>query len=401
MGMELKDLREYLSMVLDMEENKFLQENAKAQLNSKISSLCIPKKFRGNVSSVNSGSPALGNANQKPISKEFDGSDIEENRRHLLEDNSKRLKQSLYPFLITVGVAIVTTIIYVIGVAANSDMMIILFGLLCIGSIGLSIKFLVDLFKDYLFASGEKRRINDSCDERLRLSRKQHDEQYQNYVQESKKLTAFMNEEKKRLYAEGAQRYYLYKQVSAIDKILNDTIKSLNKAYALNVIFPKYRNRNCIAMLNEYVQSGRCTTLEGHEGAYNLLESEIRMNSIISRLDTVISQLSNIGGHLAAIERGQQMMYMALQSIDSKASLIHKEALKTYEMQSNINSNIQNVNASVIQGNNAVKSLNDNVELLAYKQERVARELEYANRINYLAGRNNVSVFDNRPPHMQ
>ena len=46
-----------------------------------------------------------------------------------------------------------------------------------------------------------------------------------------------------------------------------------------------------IASFYEYLMAGRCTSLEGTGGAYNLYENEIRMNQIISQLDTVITSL--------------------------------------------------------------------------------------------------------------
>ncbi len=47
-------------------------------------------------------------------------------------------------------------------------------------------------------------------------------------------------------------------------------------------------------MFCEYFESGRCTTLEGHEGAYNIYENEIRLNLIITKLDDIITRLDRI-----------------------------------------------------------------------------------------------------------
>ena len=38
-------------------------------------------------------------------------------------------------------------------------------------------------------------------------------------------------------------------------------------------------------MFDEYLQSGRCYTLEGHEGAYNLYEEEKFKEIILTKLD--------------------------------------------------------------------------------------------------------------------
>ena len=70
--------------------------------------------------------------------------------------------------------------------------------------------------------------------------------------------------------------------------------KNLEQLYGLNIIFPKYRNMMAICSLYEYISSGRCDTLEGQAGAYNLYEMELRQNVIIGQLEKVISQLESI-----------------------------------------------------------------------------------------------------------
>lgn len=74
-------------------------------------------------------------------------------------------------------------------------------------------------------------------------------------------------------------------------KILKD---SLEKLYDKNIIFPKYRNFVAITMISEYLESGRCSELEGPNGAYNLYESELRQNIIINQLSTIIDNLDQI-----------------------------------------------------------------------------------------------------------
>jgi hypothetical protein len=58
----------------------------------------------------------------------------------------------------------------------------------------------------------------------------------------------------------------------------------------------------------EYLDSGRCSALEGPDGAYNLYESELRQNYIISKLDTIINQLD-------MIRENQYYLYTAMQDI--------------------------------------------------------------------------------------
>ena len=65
----------------------------------------------------------------------------------------------------------------------------------------------------------------------------------------------------------------------------------LKQMYDMNIIHPKYRSLLVVAQLYEYLDTGRCSELEGPYGAYNLYESELRQNLIIDRLDQVVSNL--------------------------------------------------------------------------------------------------------------
>ncbi|HIW25717.1 MAG TPA: hypothetical protein H9688_06470 [Firmicutes bacterium] len=81
--------------------------------------------------------------------------------------------------------------------------------------------------------------------------------------------------------------------------------------YDKNIIFPKYRRLSLVCSLYEYFCSGRCSTLEGHEGAYNILEMEIRLDRIITQMDMVITRLESI-------RDGQYVLYSAIQDSNRK-----------------------------------------------------------------------------------
>ena len=70
--------------------------------------------------------------------------------------------------------------------------------------------------------------------------------------------------------------------------------EALKDIYNENIIYPKYRELIPVTMMCEYLESHRCDTLEGHEGAYNIYESEIRANVIIAKIDQVVSSLESI-----------------------------------------------------------------------------------------------------------
>ncbi len=68
----------------------------------------------------------------------------------------------------------------------------------------------------------------------------------------------------------------------------------LEKYYSKNIIFAKYRSIIPVCMFYEYIISGRCNRLDGHEGAYNLYEQELRMQIITNQLSEIIKRLDVI-----------------------------------------------------------------------------------------------------------
>lgn len=108
--------------------------------------------------------------------------------------------------------------------------------------------------------------------------------------------------EKERAKADGLKLDYINTQYDELIPHALEVEKTLENLYSLNIIFPKYRTMAAITQICEYFESGRCTELAGPNGAYNLYESELRMNLLIDRLDLVISNLEGI-------RRNQYMLY--------------------------------------------------------------------------------------------
>lgn len=77
---------------------------------------------------------------------------------------------------------------------------------------------------------------------------------------------------------------------------------ALTELYSKNLIYAKYRNLVAIATIYEYFDSGRCTQLEGPNGAYNMYEGELRSSIIIASLAQIISDLDQI-------KHGQYALY--------------------------------------------------------------------------------------------
>ena len=81
----------------------------------------------------------------------------------------------------------------------------------------------------------------------------------------------------------------------ALLKQTETTLESaLQTMYETGVIYPKYQNFVAVSALYEYLSSGRCSTLEGANGAYNLYEMELRQNIVIGQLSSIIANLEGI-----------------------------------------------------------------------------------------------------------
>lgn len=102
---------------------------------------------------------------------------------------------------------------------------------------------------------------------------------------------------------------FLSHELAEAEKQLKQVAKARGKLYAYNILHSKYRNHVAVATFLEYLETGRCTELQGANGAYNLYESECRSNLIISQLNTIVSQLEQI-------KQNQYLMYRELTQIN-------------------------------------------------------------------------------------
>ena len=116
-------------------------------------------------------------------------------------------------------------------------------------------------------------------------------------------------------------------EIEQAENLLREYFKTRNELYSYDIIFGKYREPVALATFYEYLMAGRCDGLEGPNGAYNLYESEIRANMIISQLSTIISQLEEI-------KQNQYTIYTELKgmsrSLNELASTM-KQATKAIE----------------------------------------------------------------------
>ena len=130
-------------------------------------------------------------------------------------------------------------------------------------------------------------------------------------------------------------------EIDTAEKLLKDTLITKKRFYSLGVIFEKYRDLIPLSTFYEYLMAGRCDTLEGANGAYNIFESELRAN-------VIIKELSDIKNTLEEIKNNQYMVYSELKNIQNSLSEL-KEGMQT-----------------------TVKTINGNLDIIAKNTEVTA-----------------------------
>ena len=125
----------------------------------------------------------------------------------------------------------------------------------------------------------------------------------------------------------------------------------INKIYSVDIIYHKYRGFIPISTIYDYLCSGVCTKLDGHEGAYNKYDIESRLDKIITQLDVVISKLDQI-------KQSQYMLYKGI----IEANDTNKQFISSLDQMQKKLSTIEN-----------------NTFVEAYEAKFIRKELEYRN----------------------
>lgn len=160
--------------------------------------------------------------------------------------------------------------------------------------------------------------------------------------------------EKKRLIEVDKEKKYLLLQLDELNSTFDNTKNTLKEFYNSNMlIYPKYQNMLAVTQILEYLQSERCYTLKGPDGAYNLYETELRMNKIIGNLGHILDNLQEIKYTQYMIYeeicRGNEIAEQILNEIGSSNGMIQ---------QIQVNSAVAAYNSQIAAQNSAITALN-------------------------------------------
>ena len=128
-----------------------------------------------------------------------------------------------------------------------------------------------------------------------------------------------------------------------------------------------------VCSIYEYLCAGRCRTLGE---AYNILETEIRLDKIISKVDHILF-------HLDEIRNTQRTLYSVV--LDGKVA-----SDKLLAATDNLAKTMASRLGQVAQ----------NSAIAAYHAERTQKELAYMNRMNYYAGHYSGATTFDLPPSL-
>lgn len=109
-----------------------------------------------------------------------------------------------------------------------------------------------------------------------------------------------------RVEAEKQQIIEFEKQIQALEAKQADSQRLLDQYYSLNVIHPKYQNLPAICSIYEYLESGKCSSLIGPDGAYNKYDNDAHWREFYNKMDDTLYRLERI-------RESQFVLHQALQ----------------------------------------------------------------------------------------
>lgn len=115
----------------------------------------------------------------------------------------------------------------------------------------------------------------------------------------------------------------------------------------MNILHPDYRNIVAVCSLCQYLDSERCYSLKGYDGAYNIYEQEKRMDIIITKLVDIIENLKQI-------QRNQQMIYNAIVSAHTAVSEVMQGIRSDLKKNQAINQEIREYSRISAENSNAM-----------------------------------------------
>ena len=338
--MTTAELKEYLGMVVQVEKEVEMQEQLCQKMRQK------EKQYEQSIQCFTN----------RLSDKVIDVRNAPERRR----ENEKKAKLNMTISSLVPIILIATVVSFVLFFFTGLELVAITCNILLI----LSIVAVIKSIMEYLEYSAAKEKDKTIYDDAMK--------QYQHKLDEKEEIQKENDRCRKEIEKLKTLKQVAEAYCQKVENSLATSKRNLEKMYSYNIVFPKYRNYVMVSSIYEYLCAGRCKTLEGHEGAYNILELEIRLDRIITQLDRVIENLE-------AIRANQYMLYSCLKESNRKMDMLLQE-------ENRIADSMQNLGTQSYEMNRRLGELQHSSELASYLAECNNRQLSYMNRMNYLAG---------------
>lgn len=398
MNISIEDLKEYLKMMLDIEQNIECRKQLINKLNCESQSLCVRQDILKNQPSSAPIQPA---PPQRP-------------------NGSLKKEKILFTIFL-----IITIIVVLFLLASLGTFLLAMFTDYVSVSEGANAVFAIIGASVVLFFSiallSQKKNDKDELETSWELYWQEIKEQETRYSAEKNEYEsrvmaaeteyqARLKAEEKRLVEESIRKDYLERIISLEQAELREAENRRQKAYAIGFIFPKYQYLEAVAQIYEYFLSGRCKTLEnessGIDGAYNLFELELRLNRIVTGINNILASLETI-------KNNQYILYQTCSEMNNKISslaystrrladtIIQNSMYTNMKLDSLAASSSQlaaSVEKAVSSNQDMIEHMIKSSEIGAYNTEQTQKEIQYLNRMNYLSGKYD-NVFYNMPPN--
>lgn len=171
-----------------------------------------------------------------------------------------------------------------------------------------------------------------------------------------------------------AYKMVLDEEITLAEKTYDELYKCKENLYNVNVVFGKYRNLPAITTFYEYLMSGRCESLEGVNGAYNIYEQELRANIIIDKLDDIIVSLEEL-------KQNQYVICSEMQNINATLNLMEANLALATDAIVHIEENVEDMSAFM-------EHISKNTDVIAYNTTKTAYysklNAELTNALGYM-----------------
>lgn len=203
------------------------------------------------------------------------------------------------------------------------------------------------------------------------IKKRQYNKEYHSYYVNKtmiEKTNKELSKENEELYASKCKEYENYCKDSLIkaeeyknsvqseydeaSKSLKNVRYTLLKLYDYRIngilcLHPNYRGIIPISIIYGYFETGRCTQLQGHEGAYNLYEDEKLKGIIINKLDVVSKQLNRLESSMIYVGQAIQDCNTRLAELEITSNQMINAVNRVNTAVSNRLDDISNQNAQI------------------------------------------------------